>query len=101
MVDLCTTCIQRPLCSSLCPEAELYVKQDERSQRELTIGIIRYGKWPEFSEGSMFTEMEKKVIDALLDGRTRAEIAKGLGITRKNLRDVLYLLRKKRRGEKP
>lgn len=97
MEELCVTCPNRPLCSTLCPEAELYVKQDEIGQKELLIGIPRYGKWPESVNKSLFTKRERRVIDALLDGKTKAEIVKDLGITRKNLRDTLYLLRKKRR----
>lgn len=101
MVDLCTSCIQRPLCSCLCPEAELYVKQDEKSQRELTIGLPRKGAWPKFVEKSIFTETEIRILDALLDGKTRKQIAKDLGITRENLRQVLYFLHKKRQEKKP
>ncbi len=95
MVDLCTECTKRAFCSSLCPEAELYVKQDERSQRELTVGIVRYGKWPESPKESMFTKTEKKVIASLLDGKTRAEIVKGLGITRHSLKLHIQNIRKK------
>jgi len=101
MDGLCTECPNRSLCNTLCPEAELYVKQDEIAQRELTIGIPRHGKWPETSEKSLFTKTEKRIIDALVEGKTRKQIAQELGITRKNLRDLIYLLRKKHREETP
>ena len=44
--NLCRECGKRALCSSLCPEAELYVNQDEVKQREKTIGCPRYGRMP-------------------------------------------------------
>lgn len=95
MIDLCTECTKRAFCSTLCPEAELYVKQDEISQRELTIGDIRYGRWPESPEKSIFTKTERKVIASLLDGKTRVEIVKGLGITRHSLKLHIQNIRKK------
>jgi DNA-binding NarL/FixJ family response regulator len=101
MVDLCTECTKRALCSTLCPEAELYVKQDEVSQRELTIGDIRYGRWPESPEKSIFTEKERQVIPLLLDGKTRKQIGKLLDMTRETLRKHIENIRRKREGNKP
>jgi DNA-binding CsgD family transcriptional regulator len=49
----------------------------------------------------LFTKTEKRIIDALVEGKTRKQIAQELGITRKNLRDLIYLLRKKHREETP
>ena len=101
MTGLCRECPKRDLCSNLCPEAELYVKQDEKSQRELTIGIPKFGKWPEPREKSIFTKREWQVFGGLLMGKTRGEIAKELGITRKNLREIIRNLRNKRQKENP
>jgi len=44
--NLCRECGKRALCSSLCPEAELYVNQDCVGQRELTIGLPKRGQLP-------------------------------------------------------
>jgi DNA-binding NarL/FixJ family response regulator len=101
MEDLCTSCPHRLICSNLCPEAEAYASQDEKAQTELNIGLPRHGKWPERREKSLFTDREMEIIGALLDGRTREEIAKELGITRKNLREHLRHIRKKRQQKLP
>jgi len=69
--ELCTSCPHRDYCSSLCPEAELYVKQDEAPQNELTIGVPTYG-------------------------RSRKEIVQELGITRETLKKMIQTIRKKR-----
>jgi DNA-binding NarL/FixJ family response regulator len=95
MTGLCTDCPKRPLCSSLCPEAELYVKQDEVEQRELNLGLIRHGKWPENRDKSLFTRMEKKILSLLSDGQTREQIAQELEITREALKKHIKRLRLK------
>jgi DNA-binding NarL/FixJ family response regulator len=101
MTGLCTECPSRAICSTLCPEAELYAKQDEAAQRELTIGLPRYGQWPEPFEKSPFTPTEKKILHALVDGKTRSEIAKELGISRETLRKHIGNIRKKREEKTP
>ena len=94
--ELCQTCPHKQFCSELCPEAEAYVGQDEVPQKELTIGIPRYGKWPEPHEKSIFTPMERKVMHALASGKSREEIAKELEITRQTVRSIIRNIRKKR-----
>ena len=101
MEGLCTNCPNKPLCSALCPEAELYVKQDTKSQRELTIGTPRYGNWPEPKEKALFTKMESKIIAYLLDGKSKKEIVEVLGITRHSLKLHIQNIRKKRLQIKP
>jgi DNA-binding NarL/FixJ family response regulator len=96
MVGLCTDCPSRTYCSTLCPEAELYAKQDEVEQKELTIGIPKYGKWPDALERNQFTPMERKILHALLDGKTRKKISEDLEISRETLRKHLGNIRKKR-----
>jgi DNA-binding NarL/FixJ family response regulator len=95
MIGLCTDCPHKQYCNSLCPEAELYVKQDVVEQKEKTIGLPQYGKWPEPIEKSVFTRQERAVLNLLAQGRTREEIAKKLEITRKHLKEVIRHLRKK------
>lgn len=101
MVGLCTDCPHRPLCSCLCPEAELYAKQDEVAQRELTIGIPQHGMWPDPIEKSMFTPTELKILHALLEGKTRETICQELKMTRETLRRHLANLKKKREEKTP
>ena len=98
MQDLCTNCTKRNLCSSLCPEAEMYASQDEVKLRELTVGAPEYGslEWPEPIEKPLFTKREQQVISRLLDGKSREEIALDLGITRDNVRNIIQRIRKKR-----
>jgi DNA-binding NarL/FixJ family response regulator len=80
---LCTECPNRPLCKSLCAEAEIYANQDNPNYHK---------------EGSFhLTPMEKGVLDGLAAGKTREEIAQILGITRKQLRDHIYNLKRKHR----
>lgn len=94
--ELCLTCPKRSVCSCLCPEAEVYASQDVTPQRELTIGLPRYGSWPESVEKSLFTDLERKVIHALASGKSRKEISKLLNIKRETVRSVIYSIRKKR-----
>jgi len=93
--ELCKSCPHKMYCSALCPEAEAYASQDEVPQTELNIGLPRYGRWPEPIEKSRYTHLEQKVMHALADGKTRAEIAQFLGITRQTVRSVLRNIRKK------
>jgi len=94
--ELCTSCPHRDYCSSLCPEAELYVKQDEAPQNELTIGVPTYGRWPDSKEKALFTKREKEVLSRLIDGKSREEIVQELDITLENLRDIIRRIRRKR-----
>ena len=95
--ELCRTCTKRSICSSLCPEAEVYANQDAVEQRDLTIGLPIYGpKWPEPAEKSAFTYLELKIMHALASGKSRAEISKLLNIKRETVRSVIRNIRKKR-----
>jgi len=98
MNGLCSTCPSKPICCTLCPEAELYVKQDEVAQKELTIGNPEYGEspWRDSVDKPIFTKTETRVIAALLDGKTKEEIAEYLGITRHSLKLHIQNIRKKR-----
>ena len=92
--ELCITCPKRTYCSDLCPEAECYANQDEVPQRELTIGLPRYGKWPEPVEKPILTKREHDVLSRLAKGESREKIAKVLGITRENVRQIIRRTRK-------
>ncbi len=101
MSVLCQECPNKSLCKCLCPEAEAYVNQDSVSQRELNISTPFSGLWPNYTEKSIFTPTERKILHALLDGNTRDQIAKLLGITRESLRKHIQNLRKKHNQEIP
>jgi DNA-binding transcriptional ArsR family regulator len=98
VVGLCTTCPSRSICGTLCPEAELYAKQDEVEQRELTIGIPEYGRspWEDSPDKPMFTRKERNILLRLLEEKSREEICQELGITQEALRMHLMRLKKKR-----
>lgn len=92
--ELCLTCPKRSVCSCLCPEAEVYANQDEVAPRELTIGLPRHGKWPEPVEKPLLSKREREVLWRLASGEDREKIAKELGITRKNLREIIRRAKK-------
>ena len=92
--ELCKTCPKHDLCSCLCPEAEVYADQDEVSQRELTVGLPRYGKWPEPREKPILSKRAKEVLLRLAAGKTRNQISQELGITRENVRNIIRRARK-------
>ena len=93
---LCNDCPNKSLCSCLCPEAEMYVNQDNKEQRELLISNPKSGNWPDFIEKSKYTETERNILHALLDGKTRVEICQTLNITRESLRKHISNIRRKR-----
>jgi DNA-binding NarL/FixJ family response regulator len=99
LIDFCTSCPNRPLCNDLCPEAELYVKQDEIPQRELTIGAIlkerSFPPMPWASSSIHFTKREKEILTLLARGLTRADIAQHMRITRNSLRQFIKKIKKK------
>ena len=96
MIGLCTDCPHREICSDLCPEAELYAKQDEVPQRELTVGTPWHGKWPDPREKSLFTKRERQVLTRLIDGKNREEIAAELNTPLKNISNIISRIRKKK-----
>jgi len=81
--DMCTTCTKRPHCETLCPEAELYGKQDEPNYHKS-------------GDGTHFTPMEKKIVTLIMKGKTRAQIRKALKLSPDALRAHVKRLRKKR-----
>ena len=105
-MSLCNDCPNRSICQTLCPEAILYVNQDNVSLKKL-LGAGRVYKKKLSDVDLMAVQEEENMIDAffqlprkkqvltLLQRRmSRAEIAKVLGITRENVRDVVRRLKK-------
>ncbi len=89
-------CPSRNLCKTLCPEAELYASQDWVNRQERTIGLPLYSKpWPEGSD-ALFTDTELKIMNALLDGKSRKQIQQLFVITAVTLRRHIQNIRKKR-----
>ena len=92
---LCQDCSKRQYCSSLCPEAELYASQEEKPQREKTIGLPRYGRFPTTISNVYLTKIEKRIITLLGQGLTRKQISQALKISMGSIRFHLYNIRKK------
>jgi DNA-binding CsgD family transcriptional regulator len=97
---LCRECPNKPFCSALCPEAELFATQDKTARREYFLfSQPKYRKpseqlFPPFQ----LTKKEWQILTLLEKGLTRKEICKVLGISRDNLRVRLSLLRSKFNG---
>lgn len=94
---LCQECSKRSICSSLCPEAELYVSQDEVRQRELPVGL------PHYSAGRMPTprkvklsKRERQIVTLQIDGKTNQEMSQSLNITLKNIHNIVSRIKRKR-----
>lgn len=104
-MSLCQECPNQSLCSSLCQEAEIYAKQDDVSQHLKTIGLVMFGKsvWTDLEESeknlaldNFFSSPRKVQVETLLKaGFTRKEICQTLEITRKRLRDIVFLSKTK------
>jgi len=78
---LCQECPNRPLCKRLCPEAELYVNQDNPNYHK---------------EGDLhFTPIEKKILGLLSRGKTREQIREVLKLSTDALSWHIRNLRKK------
>ena len=81
----CSDCLQRDLCTGLCPEAELYVDQDNNLNRE---GKNEYEK-PHFSP------LEQKIVRLVIEGKGPSKICKLLDITKDSYYVRLHSIRKK------
>lgn len=99
---LCNECDKKDICSELCPDAEEYVNQDYVPRTEKTIPLSSLDKlpfgirtWSDSPEKSIFSKREQQVIGAIVRGMTRQEIAEHLGITMKNLREIIRRMRKR------
>lgn len=92
---LCQECPSRSICQSECPELTLYLKEIEKPQRELTIGLPRYA--PKIPWGSTvpLTKTERKIATLLAMGIGREDVCKALNIKRKTLREALSRMKGK------
>jgi DNA-binding NarL/FixJ family response regulator len=98
----CNDCLKRPSCTSLCPAAEAYASQDHvPGGRELLVHSTEYvdnaSPWPD-NEAQSTVKMSDKyiVILALLNsGVPRKIIQKNLGLTAKQLANIIHKIKKK------
>lgn len=97
MSTMCQECPNYQWCSSLCPEAELYVKQDEVALREMPIGLPKYGRFLSLPSNSYFTDLERRLMNLLGQGLSRRQVAESLHISRGALR--VHLLNIRVKGE--
>lgn len=105
-MSLCRECNNRSTCRTLCPEASVYISKDWVHLRELTVGLdpkqIKAIDSMLEEELSKVTEIfkqlprERQVETLLARGLDRAKIAKVLEITRKNVRNIINRINKKR-----
>lgn len=79
---LCNECNKRDLCTSLCPEAEVYVNQDAPNYHRA-------------GEGVHYTPREKQILALLAKGNTKALIRKYLKLSVPALNFHIINLRKK------
>lgn len=96
--ELCTSCNKRELCAVLCPEAELFVSQDQadwgatpvlyRSQDGEHIPVFD----PRMVREATVTlsPLETKVAVAINAGYTREQVAEITGISRGHLRKIIH-----------
>jgi len=92
---LCDQCEKRAFCSSLCPEAELFISQDEAPQRELTIGLPKFGQFPNSVSKTYLTDMQNRIMNLMGQGLDRRQICESLDISRATLRKHLWNIRGK------
>jgi len=94
---MCSECSKRALCKHLCPEAEAYENQDHVSLREITAGIPSHGKpWPQILRPrSRMSPKQKDFVMALLDGKSKTTICKGLNLKSNSFDAMLHRLRKR------
>ena len=94
---LCDKCEKRELCATLCPEAELFVAQDEIDQSpvESLSGLLRPRRFPEFKEGTHLTATESKILTCKVAHLSDKEIAQTLDIPYNSIRVHWFNIRKK------
>lgn len=100
---LCHDCSSKDLCTSLCPEALAYANQDWVGLKELPVGLPEYIQ-KDIQEAEIHNVLNKfsklsrelQVVTLLKAGFSRKQIAQILGISRKNLRLIIYRANKKR-----
>jgi len=94
---LCQECPLRQLCTDLCPEAELYVKQDHVGRRDIPVGKMFPRKWPAMVEKIYLTKRENQILRLLGAGLIGNEICEVLEIRRNTFDVHVHNLRKKLR----
>lgn len=103
-MSLCKNCPSKSSCTQLCPEANTYAKQDWVYLQELPIGLPIFSLVDTDIEEiernnaiNLFLKFsrEKQVVTLLRIGLSRKNIAQALGITRKNLKNIIYRISQK------
>lgn len=95
--ELCEECKFRNKCTVLCPEAQVYAKQDEIKLKEKRIGSPEYGKrWPKMFQN--LSKREKGIVTLLALGVNKKEILQRVEITEINFRKIVSRIRLKRQN---
>jgi len=94
---LCETCEKREYCSELCPEAELFVKQDSVHRLEEPVGLLPVKKFaiPPLKKTTHLTPREKEIVTLLGKGLPRQDICQLLDIASYTLRNHIKRIKKK------
>ena len=92
---LCNECDKKQFCSTLCPEMEVHLRELEVNQRDKTIGLPRYGKWPELVSAVYLTRTEKNILKLEALGLSRRQIAELLHISKADLRNRISRIKAK------
>ena len=95
--DLCQSCHSRSICTSLCPEAQAYVNQDEVEQKEETVGLSVYGrKWPQILRPiKPLSQKQKSIVALIIDGKSNEEICDYLKMSSGSFRSEVSRIREK------
>ena len=94
----CSECPDRPTCTELCPDMEIYANQDYVPRRERLVDEIESFQDIEFDMGEivkLFTKKEIKVLSILVNGKKASDVSQELGISIKSARSYISRLRKK------
>lgn len=92
---LCNECSSRAFCSSMCPELEIHLKEIEITQKEKTIGEVKYSYRYEYYNEKRLTKRESEIAALMLQKVPMKEIASQLNITYGSLTSVVSKMRRR------
>ena len=98
---LCISCSKRGVCESLCPEAQVYMEQDENPTNNAklleteTYPNIKEMPWGPLKSQKPLSKMEASVVAYRLMGYSSDRIMTVTGLNSQALRDVARRIRQK------
>ncbi len=99
----CQTCPKKDFCTTLCPEAEAYSRQDHETRREhFSFPQVNYTSLPEDPhDPPEVTKTERKIVMLHKKGFSRPEICFLLNLSRPALAVKVSRIRSKCKGFRP